>query len=116
MTSPRFWLSLVYLFATLVAQVPHDHRQGSEPAGADARDDCADLGRHVAGHEADAHHVGPELCPICQLRFDSPLLVAAPTPAIGPGVAIAREAGPPAAPPRPLLRPSCRAPPLDPRV
>jgi hypothetical protein len=110
--SHRWLLSLAYLFATLMAQGPHDHGHRADDATV-SRGDCDALGVHVAGHEHQQAHETPDACPACHFRAEHPLWQLAPRPLPGPSVAIPAEAAHPSTRLGSPLRTRCRAPPRD---
>jgi len=110
--SGRWWLSLAYILATVLAQGVHDHGRASDDDLLESRGDCDEPRPHVAGHEVAGHGEGPTSCPSCHFRADHPLWAMAPRPLPGPSVAIPIDFARPSTLPGSRLRTRCRAPPL----
>ena len=107
----RWWLSLAYVLATLLAMVGHDHARETAPPWLEAAGDCDDSRPHLGSHPADASPSGSADCPSCHFRAQYPLAEFAPRPVSGPGLAIPPESGPASTLPGSPLRTRCRAPP-----
>lgn len=67
MRTVRGGLAGLFLFATLVAQGPHDHQRELPTVEAEFGS-CDEAGRHWAGHDAARAHNDRDPCPICQFR------------------------------------------------
>jgi len=108
--SGRWWLTLAYTLATLVAPGVHDHGSGGDDVP-ESRGDCDEQRPHMADHRVADHGDGPTTCPSCQFRAQHPLEGPRPHALSCPVVAATVEP----ARPSPLvgspLRARCRAPP-----
>jgi len=109
----RWWLSLAYILATMLALGVHDHDRETGDPILESRGDCEDPRPHVANHEAAVHGDSPTVCPSCQFRSQHSLWVMASRPQPGPSVAIPLATLSPFDPPRvaapdPLPSPALR--------
>jgi hypothetical protein len=107
----RFWLVLLYVLATAMAQCVHDHGQDDEGAAAQHESGCADPRPHISGHwspDLDDHR---DDCLACQFRAEHQSDLSAETTFVVLSVADAVEVSSPAPPQRFFLRNTCRAPP-----
>jgi len=107
----RWWLSLAYLFASLLAQGYHDHGGGADEVAPESRGDCDEQRQHIADHDVAGHGTPPETCPSCQLRAEHPFWAIAARPLPGPAVVIPIDFGRPSTLDGSPLRARCRAPP-----
>ena len=108
----RWWLSLSYVLATLLAQGVHDHERATDDSALESNGDCDDSHLHIADHKA--LHLGDSAsdCLSCQFRGQHSLWATAPQPCPGASVAIRIVANPPSTLPGSPLRTRCRAPPF----
>ncbi len=107
----RWWLSLSYILATLLALGVHDHDRETADAVLESKGDCDESRPHVASHEQARHGESPTVCPSCQFRSQHSLWTMATRPQPGPSVAIPIATSRPSTLPGSPLRTRCRAPP-----
>lgn len=110
--SPRYWLALCYVLATVLVQGVHVHGP-EDPAKALARHEagCSDPRPHVAGHEAPDLSHAAEHCPACQFRADHHVLPFARPEFFRPCVALPTRADGRVGWTTTSLGHTCRAPP-----
>ena len=108
----RWWFSLAYVLATLLAQGVHDHDRGAEEPFLESSGECDNTRPHVASHEVGTPDGSPGACPSCQFRSQHSLSEPTDRPLAGLGVAAPPAAQPPSTPSGSPLRPRCRAPPI----
>ena len=108
----RWWLSLSYVLATLMAQGVHDHHRATDDSVLESNGDCDDSRLHIADHKVVDLGDSPSVCASCQFRGQHSLWAMVPQPLPGPGVAIPTETNRPSTHPGSPLRTRCRAPPL----
>ena len=111
MKSGRWWLSLAYLFASLLSQGYHVHGRGSEDLAPESHGDCDEQRRHVADHDIADHGDASEACLSCHFRAEHPFWAMAPGPLPGPAVVVPIDFGRPSSLEGSPLRARCRAPP-----
>ena len=107
----RWWLSLAYVLANLLAQGVHDHGRGSDEFVLESSGECDNSRTHVASHEVGDPAEAPSVCPSCQFRSQHSLCSLAARPLPGPGVAIPPATEPPSPPLGSPLRAQSRGPP-----
>ncbi len=105
-------LTLMYVLATVLAQVAHDHGDGSAATDSHHEAGCNDPRLHLSGHPSTACHDGPSDCLACQYRSEYHFWQAEPASSSRSSEPASVEI------PRSPTRPgsfrlfSCRAPPV----
>ena len=109
--SSRWWLALLYILATVLAQGLHDHGGGADAAEVRHEAGCDDSRPHLSGHwSPDLSHV-QDHCLACQYRSQHQTPTTSPAPFHLDRASPARSSRPPPTRSGSLHRISCRAPP-----